>query len=380
MPLRLKSPGPGLRVGKVFGIPIYLHSSWFIIFALITYSLATQFTAQHPTWRPEQHWALGVIASLLFFASVLIHELGHSVIALRYKIPVASITLFVFGGLARITREPDRAMQEFNIAIAGPITSFLLAGLFFAASRAAAAPEMLQSAFGWLAEMNFVLAVFNLVPGFPLDGGRILRSVAWGITKDFTRASRTASRGGQWAAYLMIAWGVTQAIRGNVVGGVWIGFIGWFLLSAAQQSLAQVAVHGSLQGLRASDVMSTDVPVVPGGMSLEEYVQEVLRTGRQFHIVGVTGHPTGIVTLQAVQRFPREEWPSMSVQAAMLPTDAVHRASPSESVAGVLERMQRGDVNQMPVMNGDELVGLITRDSILRVIQAHSDAGHVVGQ
>jgi Zn-dependent protease/predicted transcriptional regulator len=380
MPIRPSRPTSGLRIGRVLGIPIYLHASWFIIFLLITYSLATQFTAQHPDWQPAQHWALGVLVSILFFVSLLIHELGHSVIALRYRIPVISITLFVFGGLARIARDPDRAMQEFNIAIAGPITSFLLSGLCFATSHIIGSSSIFQSAFYWLGEMNLALAIFNLVPGYPLDGGRILRAVAWGVTKDAARATRIASRSGQVVAYLMIGLGILQAVRGDVMGGVWLAFIGWFLLSAAKETLTQATMRDSLHGLRAVDVMSAEIPTVFGSLSLEEYVQEAMRTGQQFHVVGSLVHPVGIVTLQEAQRFPREEWGSASVQAAMLPIQNIRAVSPSEPMLSVLQRMQSEGLNQMPVMDGDKLAGMITREAILRVMQTHQHMDHVAGQ
>lgn len=363
--MSLASSGSRYRIGRILGISVYLHSSWFIIFALISYSLATQFTAQHPAWRPMQHWTLGILASVLFFVSVLVHELGHSMVALRCRLPVNSITLFVFGGLSEIGREPENAKQEFVIALAGPVTSFLLAGLFFAASRLTISSEMAGSLFGWLAEMNFILAAFNLAPGFPLDGGRIFRSIAWGITGDFNRATTLAAHAGQWVSYAMIAWGIVQAVRGDPVGGIWLAFIGWFLLSAARESLTHINMRGSLEGLRASDVMITDVPVISGGMTLEEYAQEVVRTGRRFHNVSVSGQIAGVVSLHAVQQIPRSEWGMTSVQAVMQPWGRIHWASPSEPAVAVLKRMQGEGISLMPVMHGSQWVGTITRDSIM---------------
>ncbi len=374
------TPASGFRLGRIFGIPIYLHSSWFIIFALITLSLRTQFTSQHPGWSPAQHWALGIITSLLFFASVVIHELGHSVVAMRYRIPVISITLFVFGGLARIGREPSSAKQEFNIAVAGPVTSFLLAGAFYLLGRYSFGIEMLAATSQWLSQINFVLAVFNLAPGFPLDGGRILRALAWGITGDFSRATSIASRGGQVLAYLMIFLGIWQALNGNWVGGLWLAFIGWFLLTAAQESYAQVAIRNTLTGLRASDIMSHDVPTVPRDMSLEDYVHEVLRTGQRCHVVTGGGLPVGLVTLHSVREHPREEWANTSVQAAMRPVAKIHWASPTEPVLAVLQRMQSEDVNQMPVLDNGQIVGMVARDAILRVLQTRLQVGHLAEQ
>jgi Zn-dependent protease/predicted transcriptional regulator len=369
------TPGSGIRIGRIFGIPIYLHSSWFIIFVLITFSLRTQFTAQHPAWTPAQHWALGIITSLLFFGSVVFHELSHSVVAKHYRLPVASITLFVFGGLSRIGREPSSAKQEFNIAIAGPLSSFFLSGVSYLVARYSGNFEMVGATSDWLAKINFVLAAFNLVPGFPLDGGRVFRAIAWGITRDFSKATRLASQSGQFFGYFMIFGGIFVALRGNWFGGLWWVFIGWFLLSAAQESYAQVAMRSSLTGLRASDIMSQDVPTVPRDVSLENYVHEVLRTGRRCHIVTGNGNPVGLVTLHAVRDIPRDEWSNTSIQAAMRPIDKIKWASPSEPVLGILERMQADDINQMPVLDDGHIVGMIARDSILRVLQTRLQIG-----
>lgn len=374
------APGPGIRIGRIFGISVYLHPSWFIIFALIALSLRTHFTAQHPSWTPAQHWTLGIMTSLFFFGSVLFHELSHSVVAQHYQIPVASITLFVFGGLARITREPLNAKQEFNIAIAGPISSFFLAGVFYLIAHHSADFAMIGATSGWLAEINFILAVFNLAPGFPLDGGRVLRSIAWKMTGDFSKATRIASRSGQLFAYLMIFAGIWIALRGNWFSGLWWVFIGWFLLSAAQESYGQLAIRSSLAGLRASDVMSLDVPTVPRDLSLEDYVQEVFRTGRRCHIVTGNGIPVGLVTLHAVKDTPRTEWANTSIQSAMRPLEKIKSVSPSEAVLGILERMQTDDINQMPVLHEGRIVGMIARDSILRVLQTRLQLAHLAEQ
>lgn len=363
----------GLKIGRIFGIPIFLHASWFIIFTLITLSLATQFGSQHPEWSEAQHWALGILTSLLFFGSVLFHELAHSVVAQRYKIPVVSITLFVFGGLARIGREPASARQEFNIAVAGPVSSYILSGAFHIVTLLFPEREMLGALARWLADINFWLATFNLVPGFPLDGGRILRAVVWDVTRDYARASRIAANGGKLIAYAMILLGVWLALKGSLVGGIWLAFIGWFLLTAAQASYAQVAVRDVLQGMRAADVMSEEVPVVERSITLEDYVQELLRTGRRCHLVVDDGRLAGMMTVHNVSKVPREEWAVTSVQAAMMPLGEVRHTVPEEPLIGVLERMQADDVNQMPVVSDGRIVGLVTRDSILRMIQTRME-------
>jgi Zn-dependent protease/predicted transcriptional regulator len=375
--IRSDPPASGFRLGRLFGIPIYLHASWLIIFLLITVTLAKQFTSQHPGWSPQQHWALGIITSILFFGSVVFHELSHSVVAKRYRIPVESITLFVFGGLSRISRDPSNAWQEFNIAIAGPLSSLFLGGCFWLAAHYFHGNELVLAACTWLWEINVLLAVFNLVPGFPLDGGRILRGIAWGITGDFTRATKIASNAGRFFGYLMIFVGVWQAFNGNPIGGLWTAFIGWFLLSAARESYAQVAIRNTLTGLHASDVMTQDVPTVERNISVEDYVHEVLRTGRRSHIVTGAGRPVGLVTLHSARTVPRDEWANTSIQAVMIPFDRIHAATPEEPALGVLERMQAEDINQMPVISNGRIVGMIARDTILRVLQTRLQLGHL---
>jgi len=367
----------GLRIGRILGIPIFLHGSWFIIFALITFSLATQFAHLHPGWSKTQHWMVGIVTSLLFFGSVLFHELAHSVVALRYKIPVVSITLFVFGGVARIGREPSSARQEFYIAVAGPVSSYFLAGGFWLAAGFFSQSEMIVALSEWLAYINFVLATFNLVPAFPLDGGRILRAIVWGATRSFTRATRMAARGGQLFAYLMILLGVWQALTENLLGGIWLAFIGWFLLTAAQESYVQLAIRSTLSGLRAADIMTREIPHVARDLTLEEYVQELLRTGRRCHLVTSGDELLGLMSLHTMNQVPREDWAVTSVQAAMVPRERLLTAWPDEPALSVLERMQSSDVNQMPVVANGEVVGMISRESILRMLQTRAELGEL---
>jgi len=370
----------GFRLGRIFGIPIYLHASWFIIFVLITLSLSVYFAHLNPHWTRAQHWTVGIATSLLFFGSVLFHELAHSVVALRYRIPVMSITLFVFGGIARIGREPSSAKQEFNIAVAGPISSYLLAVGFYALARALVGVEMLVALATWLAQINFLLATFNLIPGFPLDGGRILRSVVWAWKRDYARATRVAARGGQIFAYLLIFIGIWQALGGNFVGGLWLAFIGWFLLTAAQESYAQVAMRRMLEGLRAADIMSPEVPTISRDLSLEDFVRELFRTGRRCHLVVSDGHLVGMMDVHQLNRIPREEWATTSVQTAMLPPGKIHWVRPEQPLLSILERMQSEDVNQMPVVDGERIIGVVSRDSILRVLQNRMEIGELAEQ
>jgi Zn-dependent protease/predicted transcriptional regulator len=375
------SPGSSLRIGRILGIPIYIHASWVIIFVLITMSLGAQFTAQHPQWTPTQHWSIGVLTSLLFFASILFHELSHSMVARAYKIRVDSITLFVFGGVARISQEASRAIQEFNIAVAGPIASLFLGGVFYVLTIFFPYGTMTGALALWLAGINVLLAIFNLLPGFPLDGGRIFRAIVWGITKDFTRATKMAGTSGKLVAYGMIVFGTGYALStGQWQAGLWYAFIGWFLLNAAQESVAQIVVRETLSGLHAADVMSQEIPMVPRDITLEDYSQEVLRTGRRCHLVITDDRLVGMMNVHALNSVRRDEWTQMSVQAVMIPRDKILWASPEESLLGLLERLLAADINQMPVVSGAEndgahIIGMITRDSILRVMRTRTEVG-----
>jgi Zn-dependent protease len=336
MPIRTA----GFRIAKILGIPIYLDATWLLIFGLITYTLAMDFRQMHPQWTPAEHWSLGILTSLLFFGSVLFHELAHSVVALYYKIPVHSITLFLFGGIARIGREPSKPIQEFNIAVAGPLASFLLAGAFGAMTLLFPSAQMLGALAKILGGSNFILAVFNLAPGFPLDGGRIFRAIVWGITKDFSRATLIAGSSGR--------------------------------------VVAQMTIRDALAGLHASDVMSHEVPTVEGHITLEEYGAEVLRTGRRCHLVLSGDRLVGMMNVHTLNAVPREQWANNSVQSAMIPRDRIQWTSPDEPLLKLLERLLTADINQMPVVSGaadqaPQIVGMVTRDSILRVMQTHSE-------
>lgn len=370
---------PGWKIGRILGIPIYLHASWVIIFFLITFSLALQFTQLHPQWSNLQHWTLGILTSLLFFGSVVFHELAHSVVAQHYKIRVVSITLFIFGGLARISRDPSKAIQEFNIAVAGPFASGLLAVGFYALTLLFPYSQMTGALATWLWQTNAALALFNLLPGFPLDGGRIFRALVWGATNNFTKATRVAATSGKLVAYGMILTGAYGIFNGKVQL-LWLAFIGWFLLNAAQESITQVTIREALAGLNAADVMSSEIPSVDGHITLEEYGTEVLRTGRRCHLVLTDDRLVGMMNVHMLNDVPREEWAHNSVQAAMIPREKILWTSPEESLLHLLERLLSADINQMPVVSGagdgaPQVVGMVTRDSILRVMQTRSELG-----
>jgi len=377
------SHAQGIRVGRILGIPIYVDFSWVLIFGLFSYALSSQFAAEFSNWSSVQSWTVGILTSILFFACVVLHELSHSAVAQAYKIRVLSITLFLFGGLARISREPPKAIQEFNIALAGPVASGLLAAGFYGLSFLFPHNQTVNAPFLYLAYANSILALFNLLPGFPLDGGRIFRAMVWGATKDFSRATRVAGASGKLIAYALIVYGLGSIFKGNF-NNIWYVLIGLYLLNAAQMSVAQVTIRESLAGLRAADVMSQEVPTIPTNMSLEEYSNEVLRTGRRVHIVTMGDRLSGLMNVAALNQVPRDEWNMNSVQAVMVPRDKISWAAPEEPLQRLLERLMAADVNQMPVVSHGEdgsahIVGIVSRDAILRVIQTRSELGHSLG-
>lgn len=369
----------GIQIGRINGIPIFLHPSWFLIFALIAYSFVSEFDALHLDIPTPQLWGLGLLTSGLFFGSLVFHEMAHSTIAKHYKIPVVSITLFIFGGVARIARDPDRAIEEFNIAVAGPISSYLLAGGFWLVARQAGSNAILATLAGSLAWINLSLATFNLIPGFPLDGGRIFRAIVWGVTKDYAKSTRIAARGGQAVGYGMIAAGAAEALTnyipwlGGPIGGLWLAFIGWFILNAARQSRAQADARGALEGLRVADIMTAELPTIGREISLEDYAREMMRTGRRAHLVVAHEQLVGLMTAEALHSVPQEDWDVTSVQAVMLPKTKLHWAAPEEPALSLLDRMRTIGMQQMPVIAGGSVVGIVTRDSIMRVLQTRNE-------
>lgn len=389
------SQAQGIRVARILGIPIYIDFSWILVFGLFIFVVSVNFAALHPTWTSTQAWSVGILTTLLFFASVVFHELAHSVVAQSYKIKVLSITLFIFGGLARISREPSKAIQEFNIAIAGPLASGFLAAVFYSLTVLFPGRPMLGALATYLWETNLTLAIFNMLPGFPLDGGRIFRAIVWGINKDFVRATKVAGASGKLIAFAMIVIGIGSIASDRFAdllaslglgrfSGAWLALIGWYLLNAAQASVAQVTIRGALSGLCAADVMSQEVPTIPANMSLVEYSNEVLRTGRRLHIVTMDDRLVGLMNVAALNQVPREEWNMNSIQAVMVPRDKIIWASPDEPLQRLLERLLAADVNQMPVVSHGEdgsahIVGIVTRDAILRVIQTRSELGASLG-
>ncbi|HLC43442.1 MAG TPA: site-2 protease family protein [Methylomirabilota bacterium] len=364
-----------MKIGTIWGIPIGLHYSWFIVFALVTWSLAGgYFRAEYPGWEMPIYWVVGALTSLFFFGSVLVHELGHSWVALRNAIPIKSITLFIFGGIARIGREPTSPGVELRIGIAGPLTSLGLAGLFWAIWLAFRDVELIAAAAIWLARINLLLGLFNLVPGFPLDGGRVFRALLWKWMGSFHQATRMASLAGQLVAFGFIGIGILGVVRGNVLGGMWMVFIGWFLQNAASASLAEASLRELLRDVTVAQAMTQDCPRIASGLPLERLVQEeVLGKGRRCFVITDNGHLQGLVTLHEVKAVPRERWGAVRVDEVMVRPDRLATVAPGENLLTALQKMDDANVAQMPVVSGDRLFGMVSREQLLRYIRVRAE-------
>ena len=385
----------GFGIGRIFGINIRIDWSWLLIFFLITWNLSAAFGQMHPDWGAGLTWGVAIVAALLFFASVLAHELAHSLIARARGVPVRSITLFLFGGVSNIQRDPPSPMAEFLITIAGPITSFviggvllLLAGLGTGGLDTGGDPNQMIARLSpattllvWLGSINVIVGLFNLIPGFPLDGGRVLRSILWGITDDVRRATRWASWVGQGIAWLMILGGISMVFGvwlpffgTGFVNGLWLAFIGWFLNGAAVQSYQQVVIRDVLEDVPVSRMMRTDPPTVPPAISIDTLVDEyVMRQDDHAFPVLEEGRFVGLVTLDDVRSVPRERWGSTTVGDIMTPLSELVTTTPQEDATDALNKLSDRDVRQLPVMQNGQLVGLLRRRDIVKWLRLHAE-------
>ena len=358
-----------IPLGRILGIPIDVDYSWFLAWGLITWNLAIgYYPSEYQNRSAAEYWLMGAITAALLFACVVLHELGHSAIALRFKIPVSRITLFMFGGVSQLAGEPRTAGAEFLIAVAGPAVSFVLAGLFWVLSGALAGAAPLLAVAKYLALLNFILAVFNLIPGFPLDGGRVFRAVVWSLNHNFHRATLIAAVTGRFFGFLLILLGVWQALAGNL-GGLWIAFIGWFLESAAASQIQQQTVKDLLAGHKVAEAMSRDCPRIPGETILQDLVdQQILATGRRCFVVTRGAEVAGLVTLSDIRKVPRSAWPATMAGQAMVPREKLVWIEPQTELWMAAEKMGRDGVNQLPVMENGVIVGMLSRDDLLHFL------------
>lgn len=367
-----------LSLGRIGGIPVRIHISWFLIFILVAWNLAgVVFPQRHPGWPSGLYLGAGVVTGLLFFASVLLHELAHSFVALRRGLPVRDITLFIFGGVSEISEEPQTPTTEFLMAVVGPVTSLLLGGLLLAAGALLRGSlEFLAALCLYLGEINISLGLFNLIPGFPLDGGRVLRSILWQRSRNLPRATRIASLVGQGVAYLFIVAGVWLIFTGQWSNGLWIAFIGWFLDNAAQSSYRQMAAKNMLAGHTVREVMTQDCHPLPLTMSLDELVRgHILATGRRCFPVVEDGQLKGLLTLHNVRGVAQARWASVTVEQVMTPLVELKAIGPDDGLWSAMQEMTEEGVNQLPVIAEDQLIGMLGRDHLVSFIRVRAELG-----
>jgi len=370
--------GTSWRLGHVAGIDVNVDRSWILIFVLIAMSLSFQLEAQQADWSPPARWSAALATSVLFFASILLHELGHSLTAMRFGIRVRSITLFIFGGLAQFESDPRRPAHEVLIALAGPLVSALLGIAFLGLSRAIPASGSLAAlvvaSLSWLGSINLLLAAFNLVPAFPLDGGRVLRGVVWSLTGSFERATRLAAGAGSLFAYTLMGLGaLTTVLQGQIVGGLWLVLIGWFLLTASRSAIGALELERHLGGVLVAQVLrQVDTARVTGGESIEEIAREaVFRHGlRTLYVTDSDARLRGLVTLRELVAIPADQRASTRIEAVMVPVERLAVVSAGESCWIALRRMAERGVNQLPVVDGGRLVGEVTRERLVHLVQS----------
>jgi Zn-dependent protease/predicted transcriptional regulator len=369
------------RFARIAGIDLSLHYTWIIIAILIVISLVAQFRYTNPDWSTATVWGSAIITGLLFFAGLILHELSHAVVARARGLPVNRITLFLLGGVAQIEREPQSASTEFLMAIAGPLMSvafgficLAIAHFAFGWSLWTLAHNPGAAIFEWLGYINFLLAAFNMIPGFPLDGGRVLRSILWWITGNADRATRIAASIGQVVGWLFIIYGIFRLFTGEGIGAIWLAIIGWFLIQAAGSSLAVRQTESALAGLKVSDAMSRNCGTIPSNISLQDFVDSyLLRTGERCFVVQDQGYLIGMITPHEVRQVPREDWTRTSVRAAMLPMSKMRTLAPDTPLFQALEDMTRQDINQMPVVSNGNLLGVLSRGNLLQIIRNRSE-------
>ena len=370
-----------IQVGRILGIPLGVSYSWFIILGLVTFILADRFGESHSEWSSAEVWLVGGATSLLFFVSVLIHELSHSVLAVKKGIPVKGITLFIFGGVSQIAREAHRPFIEFIIAAVGPLSSLILGGLFMGLYFATGGvSDHLGAMSLTLALINFSLGVFNMLPGFPLDGGRVLRSIVWGVTSNYWRATTLAARGGQFLAFVMIGGGLALLFFGELQG-LWIAAVGWFLVMAASASLKQFQVRQALQGYGVQELMSDRYPIVPAGTTLETLATVYVPFSRQlFYVVTQGERCLGLITPGTITQVPSDRWSTTTVESAMQPVDEVPSVGPNADAVQALDLIEERSSPWVLVLNGERLLGFVTQEDALRAERAGGSGRKGAGQ
>lgn len=365
-----------INLVRIRGIEVGLHYSWFIVLIAFTLLLAEgQYPDLYPDWSRTEYFVVALASVLLLFLSVLLHEFGHAIVAQHRGVPVRSITLFIFGGVAGLARDTDDSGDEFLIAIAGPIVSVALAGLFgglwFLFHETS---EQVGALLGYLAYINLALVVFNMIPGFPLDGGRVLRAIVWRATNDMRRATRIAASIGTGIGLLFVFGGIFLVITGALLNGLWLIIIGWFLQNAADQSRVAVEQEYAFRHVTVSDLMNS-VPVIVGpNVTLAELAEEYIlrRNARGLPVVD-DGRMIGLVTVTDLKEVPRDRWDATTVREVMTPREQLHTVAPDGSINDVLKLMTEHEFHQVPVVSNGRLVGILTRFELVRYMQTRQE-------
>ena len=364
-----------VRLGRIFGVDVGINWSVLVIFALISVGLAAgRFPEIHPDREPAAYLAAGLGAGILFFASLLAHELSHAVVARRNDVPVDGITLWIFGGVARLAGEPSTPGADLRVAGVGPLVSVVLGALFgtmAVALDATAAPERLTAVFAWLAVINIVLAVFNLVPAAPLDGGRILRAALWRATGDRNRAAVSAARAGRGLGWVLVALGLFAFVAGDGLGGLWFVLIGWFITNSAAAEQAHVEVTKSLRGVMVGDVMTPDPSVVSADISVRDFIQGHVFAHRHstFPVVDAHGRLVGLVTLGQVKRVPEDQRGHVTVSSVACGLDDVPVLTPTAPLSEAVTAATSCSEGRVLVVDGERLVGIVSPSDILHRIE-----------
>ncbi len=369
-----------IKLGRIFGIKIGLHYSWLLIALLIVFSLSGHFGTAHPNWGRGVIWGMAISTALLFFAAIVAHELSHALVARRRGLPVRSITLFALGGVAQFEKEAEDAKTEFLVSIVGPITSAVIGFVCLLLAWALGWTMMtepttpLMAMLVWLGYINVGLAIFNMLPGFPMDGGRVLRALIWWYTGSAERAIRAASLTGQMVAFGFIVLGIYRFFAGAGFSGLWMAFIGWFLLNAAKATYAKQELTERLRGVRVRDLMTMDCTLVDGNDNLQTFVNDaLLHTARRCFLVAEQGVVTGLITPNEVKAIPKARWPFTTVYDAMRPLEELRTVTPETLVSEALEIIGREDINQLPALANGKLAGMISRDQILRYLLTRAE-------
>ena len=372
-----------LKLGHIRGIEIGLHYSWFIIALLIAFSLASHFHAVNPGWNVAVIWTAAIITSVLFFVTLLLHELAHSLVATSRGLRVRAITLFALGGVSQIESDASDAKSEFWIAIVGPLTSLIIGAVLIGIVRALEPQPATEAATPvtavllWLGYINMGLAAFNMIPGYPLDGGRVLRAIIWWANKNGQRATRLAAQVGQVVAFLFILFGLYRFFVGANVGGLWIAFIGWFLLDAARSSYIQVGIMAGLRDHRVGEIMERDCASVPGYISLRDFVdQYLLHSSSRCFVVTQDHHPIGLITPEDAKKIGPDNWNQTSVQSVMRPLTQLPSVPPDTPAVKALELMSRERVNELAVISNGHLEGIFSRAQVLKFLHIYAGLDH----